>query len=311
MKFKKFVLSKLNTRRIIVVVIILLFIAGSIWGSLIQCHYPSASGSMYIEVLYYASQIGSSLFVTSGVLIAVWQYYLSSKSSKTSLEMQQVQRAIDLSEYYKDNILRYLRPISYIFDESGISNILSKVKPASLENFDEIEMNSLFLKEDIETLDALTTSPEFINGLIMADEIYDLGLDPSLVTMMKKGYKKAKDSSLDNSLAENEDYKISASSAFVGNMFANVLNNMEYFAMHFSHHTADESVAYQSLHQTYLKIVHLLYFKIARTNNASPTKYYTNVIWLYKKWCSRQQQQSDKFLQNMRGLAEDGTVIEN
>lgn len=255
------------------------------------------------EVLYYATQIVSSIFVTSGVIIAVWQYYLSSKSVKTDLEIIQVQRAIDLSEYYKDNILKYLPAIVYIYDKTGISDILKKIDLQSMEHFDEVEMQKLLTKKDIDELDDLTKTDKFIKVFVNANYIYDLG------------FKMSESSEQQSTLSESKDvaYEIKLDkesvSAFVGNLFCDILNNMEFFSMHFSHCTADESVVYQSLHQTYLRIVHLLYFKIARMNKPSATKYYTNVIWLYKVWITRKREQDNNFLSGVRNLTTSGTVI--
>ena len=63
-----------------------------------------------------------------------------------------MQRAIDLSEYYKDNILRYAPAISYIFDEIGVSPILNKLRLNQLKNFDKNELEELLSPSDIEIL---------------------------------------------------------------------------------------------------------------------------------------------------------------
>ena len=70
------------------------------------------------------------------------------------------------------------------------------------------------------------------------------------------------------------------SSAFMNSIVTNMLNDMEYFAMHFSHETADDTVVYQSLHQTYLEIVHTVYYCIANVNKQGQSQYYTNLTVL-------------------------------
>lgn len=76
-----------------------------------------------------------------------------------------------------------------------------------------------------------------------------------------------------------------------GNMINLALNNTEYFAMNFTHETADESVVYQSLHNTYLELMSLLYFDISVNNNIGEEKYYTNAIELFNKWKDKAERQ--------------------
>ena len=69
---------------------------------------------------------------------------------------------------------------------------------------------------------------------------------------------------------------------------SDILNSLEYFAMNFNTGVADETVVYESLNQTYILVVKYLYRTIAKLNKrAAPTKYYTNVIDLFKKWSAR------------------------
>lgn len=69
--------------------------------------------------------------------------------------------------------------------------------------------------------------------------------------------------------------------------------------MHFRHNTADQSVVYRSLHQSYLEIVQGMYFSIAEINKSPESKYYTNVIWLYEKWYEKNQKEiNDRMQEN-------------
>lgn len=73
-----------------------------------------------------------------------------------------------------------------------------------------------------------------------------------------------------------------------------LLNSLEYFAMYFNTGVADEEVVYQSLHQTYLKIVRAMYFVIAQRNDSPKDMYYTNIINLYIKWSERDKKMKEK-----------------
>lgn len=66
-----------------------------------------------------------------------------------------------------------------------------------------------------------------------------------------------------------------------------LLNNLEHFAMSCRYGLADEEMLYQSLHQTYISQVRLLYFYICRNNTTNEDKVYTNLIWLFNLWKDR------------------------
>lgn len=68
---------------------------------------------------------------------------------------------------------------------------------------------------------------------------------------------------------------------------AELLNCLEYFAMNCRYGLADEEMLYQSLHQTYISQVRLLYFFICKSNITNEDKVFTNLIWLFDLWKNR------------------------
>ena len=66
-----------------------------------------------------------------------------------------------------------------------------------------------------------------------------------------------------------------------------LLNNLEWFAMSCRYGLADEKMLYQSLHQTFLSHIWLLYFYICKSNFNNEDKLYTNIIWLFNLWKDR------------------------
>lgn len=263
--------------------------------SILYHHFNNTLNCM--ETLYYATQIISSIFVVGGVVVAVWQYCLCCQDTRTNLEIVQVQRAIDLSEYYKDNILRYLPAIYYIFDNSGATEILHSV------HFDKPELERLLSKKKINSLRNLLKKPEFLQAVVEANDIYNLNMK------FRQRIDFNKDSQ-DN----KPDMKIDVQSivvAFLARLITQVLNNMEYFALHFRYNTADESVVYQSLHQSYVKSISYLYYYISLNNEDPSNKLYTNVTWLYHKWREEQQKQDDDRFHKNNTIQRHGTVVGN
>lgn len=284
--FKKIFSFFAEHKKITVITMIIISIVVEIIVS--HYSYKALNGKTpYLELLYYSTQIISSICVTTSVIIAAWQFYLTSKSTKTNLEVIQVQRAIDLSEYYKDNILCHMRAINYIFDITGVTDIIKKIDPKQMKNFDECELKTFLTDEDINFLSELGNTEEFFNCIQDANLIYNLNFNM------------------------NENTKHEDVSAFAAAFFSSVLNNMEFFAMHFSHKVADETVIYQSIHQTYLRLVHLLYYHIAKQNSLAPGKFYTNVIDLYITWNKYKDEQEKDYLEGVRNLQKKGTIISN
>ena len=69
----------------------------------------------YTETLYFVSQIINCMIVALGVIFAGWQFFLSKRDSARNMDIIRVQKAIDLSQFYKDNILGKYPPVRYIF----------------------------------------------------------------------------------------------------------------------------------------------------------------------------------------------------
>lgn len=293
---KKFITPK----RIIAVCIIVIALILEYYCAL---YYHSKSNTMlFPEVLYYTTQIGSCIFVTSGVLIAVWQYYLASKSEKTNLEIIQVQRAIDLAEYYKDNILRFFPAIHYIFTKTEISKLLDAIYTKELRDFDSHELNTLLSPKTIARLKEVQETDEFLQAVLEANDIYNLNFKI-----------RAREVTLENDDGSKEVElhinKASISMSFIVDLMSRTLNNMEYFALHFKHQTADESVIYQSLHQSYIEMMPYFYYFIANQNTDTSNKYYTNVIWLYQYWKEKKQQQDAERSAKTNSIVSHGTII--
>lgn len=256
----------------------------------------------FLENLCYATQIVSSIFVVGGVVIAVWQYYLTSQSAKTTLQVTQVQRAIDLSEYYKDNILKYTPAIYYIFDTTGITEILDVIMTKDIKDFDVHELNKMFTPMQIERLKTIQNSDIFFKAIMEANDIYHLDFKFHMQTIEQEecGAKIQRVVINKNAIVV----------AYISNLVNRVLNNLEYFALHFRHQTADESVVYQSLHQSFLGLIPYLYYYIAKQNNDSTSKLYTNVIWLYLKWKNKKENQDADRSEKSFSVQLHGTIIQ-
>ena len=220
-------------------------------------------------------QIIVGVSVVLGAVIAIWQYVLTARCERAKIKNDRIQKAIDLAEYYKDNILSELAALRFVFDNTGISKILLNIKPSQMQDFDNVELQECLDNNSISKIKDLMGSEEMAKTIVVADRIYGLNLKIEKYIRMKKEKEGETKLEIDADAIHRR---------FMSLIVNKMLNNMEYFAMNFSHGVADESVVYQSLHQTYIEAVQLLYYNIAINNKPDGMQFYTNAVSLYKKW---------------------------
>lgn len=247
-----------------------------------------------LENINHILQIVASVVMIIGVVIAVWQYVLTARCERTKISNERVEKAVQLSEYYKNNILSNVSALRYVFKESGVADILGKIKPADMVNFDSVELNDKLSPADIKELVQIMESEKMAKIILYVDQVYNLNLD-----VVKY---------IDVSDEEEGEKKISVNKEgvlrqFMSQIVNDLLNNMEYFAMNFTHKVADESVVYQSLHQTYIEAVQLLYYDISKNNKPDGRQFYTNVVELYKTWYNKSREKREVVARGGRSIS--------
>lgn len=258
-----------------------------------------------IELIMFSSQIVSAIFVIIGTVIAVWQYYLSSSERIKQLEFSRVEKAIELSNYYKDNILDRYSIVKSVFEDYGITKMLQeKRKKYEIQDFDVEELKVLYTDQELKMFLELNSDDKFIDSIIKIVSTYNIDLKgyDKCITKNNDGTK----SVVSISVNPHEVY-----SDFFRTYIIQTLNNAEYFAMAFTHKTADESVIYQSIYPTYLEMCFIMYYYIASSSDPKVSKLYTNLADLYCTWRKREQEQKNAINNQTRSVANHtGTVIE-
>lgn len=256
------------------------------------------TNSMALENLNNLMQIIAGFFVIAGTLIAVWQYVLSSRDSKRlkqreyelhekeifEMEKDRVQKAIDLAGYFKDYIIRDVSVLMQIYTKTDIKEILEKVDFDQISHFDRYEMERVISAADRNRIKEVRRDPKILGILVQASDITGLWKECTEAVNIEE-----KDGEVVKSV------KISSSALLYHFqiLLRDLLNNLEYFAMNFTHNTADETVIYQSLHKVYAETVHWLYYDISVNNNPGEAKLYTNVIELYNIWSAKAKKQKE------------------
>lgn len=253
------------------------------------------------------AQIFASLFVCFGVIIAIAQYLIASDQSKKlkkaqieDVKTRRTQKAIEQAGFYKDQIIGKISIISAAYSLSGIKRILDEIKPEAMLEFDEAELRENLSKAKIEDIQKRIRSTDFIRVLGQVDleqDCFNLN-NKELEDQLKRVQ-----NDLQYDDAKNDVLNIRYRRAFAC-VTATTLNDLESFAMHFVNDAADEDVVFQSLHQTYLHVVGLLYFNICMNNSSyGVDKYYVNVASLYNTWSKRVKDKQKKLLEHSRKVA--------
>lgn len=252
-----------------------------------------------LENINYMLQIITNIVVILGGVIAVWQYVLTARCERTKISNDRVEKAVQLSEYYKDCILSNVAALRYVFKESGVSDILGKIKPVDMVNFDSDELNDKLSVADIKELKEIMNSEEMAKTIIYVDQVYNLNLD------IEKYIKISDDENGKQKFLVKKEY---VSRQFMSQIVNNLLNNMEYFAMNFTHMVADESVVYQSLHQTYIQAVQLLYYDISKNNKPDGRQFYTNIVELYRIWYDKSRKKREVVARGGRNISKGSSA---
>lgn len=287
---------KKQKRSIITVAIIILVFAIVFSPLLIKEMSLINEDTSKMDIILNISQIISAIFVIVGTFIAVWQYYLSSKSNIIKLNTDRVQKAIDLSRYYKDEILYPYSMLKAVYVQAGITDILSKEKK-KMKVFDDEEIHDIFSDKGVKEIERKLFSTEYATAIIELNQRYDFGLD--ICKEYENGDKK-------KHLTPKDCIIIAGS--FDSKYRIAVMNNLEHFAMYFTHNVADESVVYQSLSPTYLEMCRVLYYNIAHCSQTGQPKLYRNLQQLYEIW-NNKAESSKKDIRKRE--VHTGTVVEN
>lgn len=250
-----------------------------------------------LKNVYYIIQIIAGVALIIGAIIGVWQYVLTARSERAKLGKEQIQKAIDLAEYYKDNILPEFELFKYIFAQAKIKNILDTIKPQDMDSFDKNELEKNLSTQHREEISKIMKSEKMLIILGNAEKIYEKDLKSERC--------------IENENEEGIAFRPEQVRKVMSTAINRTLNNMEYFAMNFTHGTADETVVYQSLHQTYTQIVQLFYYNIAINNEANGEQYYTNVVELYKTWHDRSVEAKNQVANTGRSSIIKGNKADN
>lgn len=233
---------------------------------------------------------------TATIVFLFLERLFSRRTYRYNCEWQEKNKAVELAALYKNEILNSNSYITYLFDRLGIIQILKHAYHSDLELFTRSELDEFLSQADIECIREILKNPDNYSVFLEGQSRY---------VLEHRGIQLLPQSELEKMFEKDEEkireFKTYLMQKQYYDVLDHLLNSLEYFAMYFNTGVADEKVVYQSLHQTYLRLVRALYFEIALRNDSPKDMYYTNIINLYITWSRRDEKMKNKLQrQNLR-----------
>lgn len=223
-----------------------------------------------------------SCFANCALFIAtVVSVICAFKAYHTQKERAKKETACDLAKYYAQNILEKSSFVTSIMNKSGITEYVKGIFDINdFNEFNQSELNKLMQKANVppETVKQKISHPPF--EVILACKVGAERNELARTLISQLYVKKEEDGTCS---IVNKEFLLSE---YLDNV-QTLLNDLEWFSMCCKYGIADEELLYQSLHQTFLSCVWQLYYYMASHNESNENKYYTSIIWLFKKWYSR------------------------
>ena len=236
-------------------------------------------------------------------IIAVVSAFYAKRAYCHQRDRAKKEAACNLAKFYADNIIIKYSFICNVLNQSGVLEEIKKVFPIEKLNlFDMAEYRSLchdsntptdFLDEELNKIDPL---------IILNCKVFQISnLSDRAHTLSTF----AQTNNTGNINIQNKEVLITDFQSEI----INLLNTLEWFSMNCIYNLADEEIIYQSLHQTYLAMVWMLYGFICKPNTNNEDKYFSNTVKLFKLWNTRSielksetERERDKLLRQAEAL---------
>lgn len=234
------------------------------------------------DLMLYFSAIPGSVFDFGTMLVAAVSAICAFKAYRNQRERAKKASACELAKYYADNIITQGSYIESVYSRSKYTNLVKDKFPLDrIHSFTCQEMEAFLGNDDHVTQDlaqkAFYVDPSCIlaSKLQCTSSVIDRSNFMAAYTMPSE---------------DDTPFEI-RNQSYLQTDFSNsiymLLNDLEWFSMQCRYGVADEKLLYQSLHQTFLSDVQMLYFHISSRNINSEDKLFTNLIWLFQRWKSR------------------------
>lgn len=244
----------------------------------------------------------SLIFIGSQVVQVKKQISSAKQEFITQNNRQSMERAINLSRYYQEEIIPLQTILFNVFERVGIAQELKVLDEKKMVKFDYEELSQLAsdeLKEryfkKLKSKEVADAFRDFQHTLCQRDNM-------NIQVECKESFDDEKKAIIEETIIKEVSKTSSIQDINSFNaVIIDLLNKLEYFSMNFACNIADEEVLYHSLQQTYRSTVKYLYIKIAHTNRNLLSKYFVQTIHLYNIW-------NNKYISNSEKVANQSNI---
>ena len=238
----------------------------------------------------------ASLFVIASAVFVGFQSKVFFNDYNKKHKKEEFENSFKLTQYYINNIIPQMSVILAVFKSIGVESILkNRLKNQVLSDFDKEEFQLIFEKTTIQDLCDMIKKTK-LEVLLPVLNI-DRSKLPGCLECDYHEYLKCNNVVKNKKQDEerSESYRKLLVSRFFA-LFTDTKNEIEYFSMYFNSNLAEEEVIFDSLHQTFIDFVRMLYPFIAMHNTKSVhgRKYFSNTIELYKRWSLKEKEIATK-----------------
>lgn len=231
--------------------------------------------------IQFFSDYPETIFDCGTMLIAAISAFCAFLAYKHQRERAAKAAACDLAQYYAHNIIEKYSFIFDVYSSSGYTEMVKRAFPiGKIKVFTHQETVDFLMDSEIDISDILGKLTSISEESILTHKLRyaKSSADRAQYIQEYSHPENAKDTLPHFPPLLKEDFYASVNS---------LLNDLEWFSMQCRYGVADEKLLYQSIHQTFLAEVQLLYLSISLHNENSEDKFYTNIIWLFDVWKKR------------------------
>lgn len=237
-----------------------------------------------VKITISADTISVASFMVEFVtlLVAIVSAVYAYRAYMHQKERSKKAAACDLAKYYAEVILEKHSLIANIFAFSGLGDyIKNTICLNDISTFNRKEIEGILKQKGI-------SPEEFYKKMNSIDPLVILNC-----RLARTYSNQERDAALKDMIFKDPETgtrKLKNATYILNDFYqemANLMNQLEWFSMNCRYGLADEALLYQSLHQTFLSSVWVLYPFLCKNNYCNEDKHYTNVAWLFNTWHGR------------------------
>lgn len=217
----------------------------------------------------------------ASVIVAICAYKLSAKNRRDEIRLE----TIKLVQDYLDNIITQIAIIRGFYNASGINDIIGNIETESMKKFDLSELKNNVKEGQLEKIKEIKSSEEYLlNAVTVANEGDCSAINwNEIVRKTEEAFSLMKTDIRENN-TEKAKYIKNFSRKQINNVISDVINRLNILASYLIHDIADDELAFNLLHKSYIGAIRTLYYDICNSNDFNS---HEPIILLFLRWAKK------------------------